>query len=669
MTFGFSRRRASVDDPMPLRTRQQELEDASRRAFEGILPDRLVFRALDHDYGIDGEVEEFEGGRATGLRFYVQLKATDEGDLKVPVKLSTAGYFRAQPVPVLMIRYVASTKTLYARWFHQFDPYYEHVGDQQLTFHWNRDRDVLDHESAARLLDEAAAVMEAKASNLQLPIRAALSVAGGSMFGFSPAELELGLRAGAKRCPDLVEVVRPDEEHLLSLTLSEEQMSANVAGLASVTIHFDEYPGSDRDLADIGAELLACASVALARAGHADVASRIAVHFFAKSLLAHIPPMSMDVAEAMAYSARGAEALEMAEQLDDMEDENLKLASFSFLLAALRRGARLNAAEQQRLVETMEARIDRRQKNESFTGAAGESVGLGNFYKSTRNFEAAVEAYQRALELDPEYESREHFWLELAGAYFHAGQFPASADAYGRALALSEDPAWEIEACRADALMHAGQYEEAYQLFAPIAADETHLGAWAATKAAALGWVIVTTGVTSQDRDSERATQIAGRFADRTLSETEVDQVSTEIWSLDAVSPLGWFNLARDYLDHEQHESGMYAYLVTAVMQEGDVEAWANVASLALGLGEESLAAAAIVTAAKLNGERYLVELARLSRINLPDEESREEFLTGVNEMLEQVLPHEPEGKFEVRFVSKGRPVESVHLPPPGHRP
>lgn len=118
---------------MPLRPRQHELEDASRRCFEAALPDRLVYRTLDHDYGVDGEVEEFVEGRATGLKFFVQLKATDKEDvseaLKVSIRLSTATYLRAQVAPVLMVRYLAHGERLYARWFHQFDPNYEHVGE------------------------------------------------------------------------------------------------------------------------------------------------------------------------------------------------------------------------------------------------------------------------------------------------------------------------------------------------------------------------------------------------------------------------------------------------------------------------------------------------------------------------------------------------------------
>lgn len=45
-----------------------------------------------------------------------------------------------------------------------------------------------------------------------------------------------------------------------------------------------------------------------------------------------------------------------------------------------------------------------------------------------------------------------------------------------------------------------------------------------------------------------------------------------------------------------------------------------------------------------------------------------EEFLSSVNDMLEEALPEKPEIGFEVRFVNKDEPVESVHLPPPGRR-
>ncbi|HST68931.1 MAG TPA: DUF4365 domain-containing protein [Solirubrobacterales bacterium] len=654
---------------MPGRPRQHELEEASRRAFSALLPDRLVFRDIDREYGIDGEVEEFDDKKATGLRFLIQLKATDEVDLskalKARVKLSTAAYFRAQPVPVLMVRYLAASDSLYARWFHQFDSYYEHEGERELTFRWE-DRHQLSEKGATHLLNEAAAVMEAKSIKLDLPVRAALTSPSEGAFDFSPAELELGVRAAASRCSDLLEIVKPEEEHLLSLEINEGQLAAHVPGLGGLTMHMDELP--EEDIAALGSELLSCLVVALARAGHADLASRMAVHFFGDSLLAYMPPFYFEIAEAMAYSARTSEALELAELLDQRDEEDAEAASFAFLLAALRRGAHLRKEEQKRLVVTMEARIQRRVELGNVSDAASESVGLGNYFKTIKNFPKAVHAYEHALELDSAYESREHLWLELAGVYFLAGKFPESAEAYGRALSLAETPALDVQARQADALMHAGEYQKAYDIFEPITADETDLGAWATTKAAALWWVIRTTGVASQDRASAEATQIAAQFADRELSPTEVARVSEEIWQADAVSPLGWFNLARDYLNNGQRENAMFAYLVTAVMQEGDVEAWVNVAHLGMFLDEASLAAAAIVTGARLNGEKYMVEFARVARASLPDPQAREEALSAVNAMLEEALPEKAEAGFEVRLVSEGKPIESVRLPPPGRQ-
>jgi len=74
---------------MPRRPREHQIEDESRRAFEAALPSRFVYRPFSPDYGLDGEVEEFdEDELATGLRFYVQLKATDQLKLGKALKVS-----------------------------------------------------------------------------------------------------------------------------------------------------------------------------------------------------------------------------------------------------------------------------------------------------------------------------------------------------------------------------------------------------------------------------------------------------------------------------------------------------------------------------------------------------------------------------------------------------
>jgi hypothetical protein len=85
---------------MPIRPRSHTLETESRRAFGALLPSEWVNRSLESDYGIDEQVELFDKtGRASGLMFLAQLKATDARDLKsalkFPLKVETLRYYRS----------------------------------------------------------------------------------------------------------------------------------------------------------------------------------------------------------------------------------------------------------------------------------------------------------------------------------------------------------------------------------------------------------------------------------------------------------------------------------------------------------------------------------------------------------------------------------------------
>ena len=73
---------------MPKRPRQHQLEVESRAAIRTAIPPVWVYRDLDQDYGIDGEVEIFDSaGLATGTKFLVQLKATDATNLGKALRL------------------------------------------------------------------------------------------------------------------------------------------------------------------------------------------------------------------------------------------------------------------------------------------------------------------------------------------------------------------------------------------------------------------------------------------------------------------------------------------------------------------------------------------------------------------------------------------------------
>jgi Domain of unknown function (DUF4365) len=82
------------------------------------LPSRWVFREANPDYGIDGQVEVFDGNnKATGLMFLVQLKGTDLPEvndaLSIQFKLDTLAYYRQLDLPVMIVLFHAPTKRIF----------------------------------------------------------------------------------------------------------------------------------------------------------------------------------------------------------------------------------------------------------------------------------------------------------------------------------------------------------------------------------------------------------------------------------------------------------------------------------------------------------------------------------------------------------------------------
>jgi hypothetical protein len=112
---------------MPTVTAARVLEDKSRRIFGDIVSPWLVTDWTQHDYGIDAIVEitraRTAGGNldATGKRFAVQLKATEEGPtvqdfLSVRVRPEQIRYWLESTEPVLLVLCYVPTRAVFWRW-------------------------------------------------------------------------------------------------------------------------------------------------------------------------------------------------------------------------------------------------------------------------------------------------------------------------------------------------------------------------------------------------------------------------------------------------------------------------------------------------------------------------------------------------------------------------
>jgi len=102
---------------MPGRPRPHELEEASRAGWVRLAPDNWSTEERARDYGIDLDVEIFRAQEATGLRFGVQVKGTDQVAVppRVRLRASTWRYWLAQDVPVLLFVWHAKSQTSASR--------------------------------------------------------------------------------------------------------------------------------------------------------------------------------------------------------------------------------------------------------------------------------------------------------------------------------------------------------------------------------------------------------------------------------------------------------------------------------------------------------------------------------------------------------------------------
>ena len=230
---------------MPKRPRQHQLEDRSRLAFRSRLPSAWIFRDHVPDYGIDGEVEIFDSaGLGTGLRFLVQLKATDNPalgpGLKIPFRLDTFKYYRQLETPILIVRYHAPSDRIFARWFHRFDGYYARRGGKTVTFALAPE-DEWTSSTADRLVSDLKAIRQLKGHGLPVPLTLRLVIEEDAIPGSSAADLRWEISTAAERIPRVINVA-PDDSVASHATIriGSEEFRASLSDVKGCTLHTGE---------------------------------------------------------------------------------------------------------------------------------------------------------------------------------------------------------------------------------------------------------------------------------------------------------------------------------------------------------------------------------------------------------------------------------------------
>ncbi|MDT0275537.1 DUF4365 domain-containing protein [Blastococcus goldschmidtiae] len=473
---------------MPGRTRDHELETASERALEQLLPEAWTVAPVQHDYGIDRRVEIFEEQQATGLGFLVQLKGTDADlpkALSEPFKVSALNYMQIQSESVLVVRYNAPTGSVFGFWMHRRDVILKKDDQKTATLRWALS-DELTKESARDLLLE---VQRYRSLSSVLDEGRPLRIDLVSSEALSLKRLSISRIVRTLGRPFVL--VEPGEQAEIQLQATSEQLSADLAISSSTASISGGTPAST------AADLMLLTAVSLSKIGRSALAVEVLRQCRDATLLGH-PETAAVVANFLVLAKAwrtGAQFLNHPSLLMDH--------SFAVILATGFSGDEtVTAAEAFEFSEAFMARSNALHDVGESALAAGYAYTAGNtFFHRSNAWALALTSYKRAYELDPSYGSRAYFCGELAAANFECGNFTAATDWYSRAIDLQPD---EIDtlACRADAFAYAGQYLTASEDFAEYfrRPSEMRRSIWG-IKARALEIVRKWSGVEEQQRD------------------------------------------------------------------------------------------------------------------------------------------------------------------------
>lgn len=548
---------------MPKRPKQHQLEDLSIIAFQKVLPREWLYREKDKDYGIDGEVEIFEqDGTATGIIFYVQLKATDSDKLvtqkRVRLKNDAINYYKALELPVLIVRYISDTEEIYFKWAHSIDRYKRKKNEE--TFSFIVDSDNLWNNQTSQEIHSFLKVLSlSKTKNNLFPIKIFFDFTFLEMCSYKPYGLKSKLRIDLSDKEHYIQISSKEKEADLTISVSDKEISVIVLdGVTGAYLHsIDDMPYENID--ELIGDIFVVISLALLSFNKNYNAFEILNIFTEKSRSLRIPHISLHFTQ-LYFSMNESEK---AKELWDNVIENRKdeKSEINFLMQLLMVGKNNKLYEEYSCEQLSKNNKD-----------GVKYYNYANFLRTSGRFREAIKMYRNALKYNNHYFKEDYIYSEIGGTLFELHRYKLSSKCYKKSLELKYNVS--NEALFADALMLSGEYELAKESFDNYH-NNTHLveSEWL-LKRAFLNYLINEYQIKSQIRQTKKIQQnsIYTKCGKKSVNIEELQ----DVLKIDALNPLIWFNLGINYSNDDKWEDAMAGFLICALMNRTDIEAWIN---------------------------------------------------------------------------------------------
>ncbi len=563
---------------MSKRTRSHILEEESWRALESTKPTHWVLRKPHPDYGLDGEIEIFdENGTSTGLMFLIQLKGTDEKNIKKALSLQLPvekiKEYKTYDLPVLLIRYCSSSKSLYVKWSLEVDLHYAFKKkSKSIKVDFGPESQWV-AGTPTRLLEDISAFKLFTNPRLPIPIKLRFIFPAPEVFSVAAGKVEALIRTVALPMSRIVSFDAGWKDVTVpKITITDELIQVNLLGLSSFNLHLSKHAYDASAVESrMPHDVMVGVAIFLYRLGYDAYASDIVMnHLEHSSLLNHVILLKEIVAGSMRGNRIDAAIRVAGLLLEKGKDKSL----YQMLMMPAFMRSEVSEADFDALKRLLLKAADyARTINPQHAGSCYLNLGRKLLRKegSTRE---ALHYFNLAAKYDGAYRTREYYLAEVGGLLFHAGRFSMSAEYYAKAFRNGAGN--RCIALRADALMFAGKYTEALESFREYERTTGKIdGEWYLKKLV-LEDIVETYKIERQHRQLNQALLNAFVPIEIDITDKAVGDQLLKALSLDALCSLVWFNLGERHAALNQHCEAASSYIAAGTFMPTVPHSWAK---------------------------------------------------------------------------------------------
>ncbi len=638
---------------MPSRVKQHQLEDISRSKYSLSLPRQWVMRDKDKDYGIDAEVEIFnDNGEATGLVYWVQLKATETKDKKaarkLDLKINVIQYYKSLELPVLIVKYSNEEDLFYCKWAHEVDLYYSKKNAKTIRIIFTAS-DIWNTTIAKSTITYLRKLQAVNSGAVKLPIPIHLNIVNDSVNEVSRGAFIARYRSAITEYSNLIkDEPNKDEpnkdECLISITLNNDDLIISLSSLTGCTFHGVTKANYKNIVDEVIAHTILGIGSSLVIIGQHEQAARILLDDKIKKHFVSNEALALKFLPILMSTSMYGELIDTVCDVMDTSDNNLLegITTMSALVA-------LDTSDNEKYKKFQELLNKCLEK----TIAIGEDsligvshYNLGNHYRNHGLSRKSIYHYLQAKRYEPKYLNQIYFYQELAGAFFECDKYRIASKLYKQALDMGENAS--IKPLYADALMFDGKYQLALDVFSEyINTSEASNSEWH-LKHMCLNHLISMTGITEQVRRNKEAMKLV----DVSLSDTpEFVEKLDEAIRLDNICGLVWFNMGITESKAGKNDAAAYSFILCGLVQSWDVEAWVNATLCCLNKEVEIQLLPLVVSSSYFfNGEDYLLKLYEQFEVRFNNDT-----LEKLTNIIEELLPKDRNKKIapKVRLMNE----------------